>query len=133
MDKKPFLTGDLACICVFKFSLFVCSYYFSCYLSLAVNLYNICLKLAKCFNVTSILVHRPAGNCSSLLRIGSKNVFGGGEDLLSNVNAGTGLPDITPKMTAIRGKQCSLHYSLGWLAYLVSVKIFLIAFIDFQY
>ena len=29
------------------------------------------------------------------------------------------LPDTTPKMAAIRGRQFSVNYSLGWLEYLV--------------
>ena len=65
----------------------------------------------------------------SILCRGSKGFFSGGEDPLSNVSAGTGLlarkplPDITPKMKAIRGKQFSVRYSQRCLAYLVSVKM----------
>ena len=33
------------------------------------------------------------------------------------------LPDTTPKMAAIRGRQFSVDYSQGWLVYLVSVKM----------
>ena len=33
------------------------------------------------------------------------------------------LPDTTPKMAAIRGRQFSVGYSPGWLVYLVSVKM----------
>ena len=59
---------------------------------------------------------------NSLLRRGSKGFFSGGEDPLSNVSAGTEsyqqrrkarepLPDTTPKMAAIWGRQFSVGYS----------------------
>ena len=33
------------------------------------------------------------------------------------------LPDTTPKMAAIRGRQISVGYTQGWLVYLISVKM----------
>ena len=71
----------------------------------------------------------------SLLCRGSNRVlFSGGVDALSNLSAGTELqrqrkareplPETTPKMAAIRGRQFSVHYSLGWLAWpCVTVKM----------
>lgn len=62
----------------------------------------------------------------------SLSFFSGGEDLLSNVNAGTGLPATvkareplpgTTQMTAIRGRQFPVRYLQESLAYLLSVAL----------